>query len=103
MSELTIALGIVAPYYNLALVIILICLFIKLFKTEKTNKRVFMLPWYLIFVALMLFVVEELFTVLRTAEVFNFPAHINGFFELGIIAIFIYVVLLQKERMKKKR
>jgi hypothetical protein len=101
MSDLGLALGTAAPYYNLVLVAILIYLFIKLFRAQKINRRVYMMPWYLLFVALIIFVVEELFTVLRTAGILNFPAHINGFFELGIIAIFIYVLLIQKQHLKK--
>lgn len=104
MTEFWAALGLVAPYYNLLLVVILFYLFLKLFATPaKNRKKVFQKPWTLIFVALIIFIIEELLTVLRTAGLLNIPAHINGFFELGIIILFIYALLLQKDWIKKKK
>lgn len=104
MSEFWVALGLVAPYFNLVLVLVLFYLFLKLFATPvKSRKKVFQKPWILIFVALCIFVIEEILTILRTAGLLNIPAHINGFFELGIIILFIYALLLQKERIKKKK
>jgi len=101
MTEFFSALGLIAPYYNLVLVVILFFLFLKLFATPKKNHRVFLTPWVLVFVALIIFVIEELLTILRTAGLLNIPAHINGFFELGMICIFIYTLLSQKDWMKK--
>lgn len=95
MTELTLALGIVAPYYNLVLVIIVVWLFAKLFKTPATART--LLPWKVIFAALCIFIVEELLTVLRAQQLVLIPAHINGFFELAIITLFIYALLKQKE------
>ena len=101
MSELTVALGLVAPYYNLVLVIITIYLFAKLFNTPVKSKKVYLLPWKIIFVALFVFIIEEVLTVLRTAGIISIPMHINGFFELIIISLFIYMLLLQREYNKK--
>lgn len=101
MSELTVALGLVAPYYNLVLVIITAYLFIKLFNTPVKNKKVYLKPWKIVFIALFVFIVEEVLTVLRTAGIISIPIHINGFFELIIISLFIYTLLLQKEYNKK--
>ncbi|MBI4141493.1 hypothetical protein HY484_01055 [Candidatus Woesearchaeota archaeon] len=95
MSEFTLALATVAPYYNLALVLIVIWLFVKLFKTPAKART--QLPWKVIFAALCIFIVEELLTVLRTQQLVLIPVHINGFFELGIITLFIYALLKQKE------
>lgn len=103
MSEFWAALGLVAPYYNLVLVVILFYLFLKLFATPAKNKKVYQKPWTLVFVALIIFIVEELFTILRTEGLLNIPAHVNGFFELGIIILFIYALLLQKDRIKRKK
>lgn len=89
-----------APLYNLGLVVIAIFLFIKLFATPIRDKRVYLMPWKLLFFALMVFVVEELLTVMRAMDVINIPRHINGFFELIIICTFIYMILLQKEHIK---
>lgn len=101
MSELTVAMGLVAPYYNLVLVIVTAYLFIKLFKTPIKNKKVYLKPWKMIFIALFVFVLEEALTILRTAGIINIPIHINGFFELSIISLFIYTLFLQKEYNKK--
>jgi len=103
MSEFWAALGLVAPYYNLVLVVILFYLFLRLFATPAKNKKVYQKPWTLVFVALIIFIIEELFTILRTEGLLNIPAHVNGFFELGMITLFIYALLLQKDRIKRKK
>ena len=95
MSEFTLALGMVAPYYNLLLVGIVLYLFMKLFKTDGHQKR--LVPWKVLFAALLIFVLEEVLTILRSNSVINIPVHINGFFELVIIVLFIYALLKQKE------
>jgi hypothetical protein len=100
MSDFYVALGTIAPYYNLALVVVTVLLFIVLFRTDK--KGVFMKPWYLFFVCICIFILEETFTILRaTGLVTIVPAYMNAFFELGIIIIFVYIVLIQKEYLKK--
>jgi heme A synthase len=101
MVELGVALGMIAPYYNLAMVVVVIWLFFALFRTEPKAK-VFLFPWKLLFFSVIVFVVEEILTVLRSADVINIPVHINAFFELVIIAVFIYALLLQKEHVSKK-
>ncbi|MBW2972979.1 hypothetical protein KY346_01150 [Candidatus Woesearchaeota archaeon] len=103
MSEFFSALGLIAPYYNLVLVVVLFYMFLKLFATPVKNKKAFQKPWTLIFVALLIFIVEEVLTVLRTAGLLNIPAHINGFFELGMIILFIYTLFLQKDMIKRKK
>ena len=100
MSELYIALGRAAPLYNLVLVLVAIWLFITLFRTPKG--KAFMNPWYLLFVCVLLFVLETIITILRASGKLLFiPQYTNSFFEFAIIVIFIYVVLLQKEYVKK--
>jgi heme A synthase len=101
MVDLGIAAGIIAPYYNLAMVVVAVLLFLALFKTEQKAK-VFLFPWKLLFFAVVVFIVEEILTVLRSAGVIDIPVHINAFFELVIIAVFIYALLLQKEYVKKR-
>ena len=104
LSEFTIALGQIAPFYNLGFVAILIFLYIKLFQTHAMRKsRVYLAPWVLLFAALCVFILEEVFTILRAVGVLNIPTHINGYFELVIIALFIYAVLLQKQFIKKHK
>ena len=99
MPDFYLALGTVAPFYNLALVVITILLFVMLFKNPK--REAFMMPWYLLFTCICIFILEELFTILRSAGLTIIPPHINAFFELAIITIFIYMVLLQKEHVNK--
>lgn len=101
MTELVTALTVAAPYYNLSLVIIVLFLFGKLFSTKIINKKVYLAPWHYIFVAVLIFIVEEVLTVLRQARVIDIPFYINGFFELAIISLFIYTLLLQKERIER--
>ena len=94
------ALGAAAPYYNLFLVAVVVYLLISLF-VEK-SKKTYLLPWYLLFIGVLVFILEEITTVLRALDVINIPVHINGFFELIIISTFIYMLLLQKEHMRKR-
>src|SRR3989338_404545 len=92
--------GIVAPYYNLALVLIVIIMFLKMFSIS--NRKVFALPWKLMFAAVIIFVVEEVITVLNLLGLFATPRILNVIFEFFIITLFIYALLLQKEHLKKK-
>jgi hypothetical protein len=101
MVELGVALGMIAPYYNLAMVLVVLLLFTKLFKIEQKAK-VYLFPWILIFVALLVFVLEEAITILRALGLVDIPIHINAFFELVIIAVFIYSLLSQKQYVKKR-
>ncbi len=99
MVNFYVALGMVAPFYNLALVVVAVWLFIVLFRTPSATS--FMKPWYLLFACICLFILEETITILRAAGILTFiPQHTNAFFEFGIIAIFIYIVLIQKEYVK---
>jgi len=98
--SLGLSIGEVAPLYNLGLVIIALILFVTLFTTKVKDKRVYLMPWKLLFFGVLIFVVEEVMTVLRMMEIVNIPRHINGFFELIIICTFIYMLLLQREHVK---
>ncbi len=101
MVDTGIALGMVAPYYNLALVAVVLWLFRLLFKTEPKAK-VFLFPWKLLFFAVLIFIAEEILTVLRSTGLIDIPLHINAFFEIVIISVFIYALLLQQEYVKKR-
>ncbi|MEM4254434.1 MAG: hypothetical protein QXR48_03580 [Candidatus Woesearchaeota archaeon] len=101
MVEFGVALGMIAPYYNLILVLVAVLLFIALFRTEQKAK-VFLFPWKLVFFSLIIYVIEEGLTILRALGIVDIPVHINGFFELIIVSAFIYALLLQKEYIKKR-
>lgn len=89
------ALTIAAPFYNLAMVVIVLLLFSKLFKHHPKNA--YLSPWHYVFAAVLIFILEEVITVLRAAGILNITLYINGFFELAIISLFIYTLLLVKE------
>jgi len=92
-----------APILNLVLVFFVVLpLFIKLF-TRKADEHIYTTPWKLLSVALTLFIIEEILTKLRRFGVVEYNHFIiNGFFEVGIITIFIYMLLLQKEHVSKE-
>jgi hypothetical protein len=93
-------LGMVAPYYNLVLVIIIMPLFIKLLSVK--HKKLILKPWRLLFIAILIFVVEEVLTVLNGLGITNSPRILTPIFEMAIITLFIYMLLLQKEIIGKK-
>ena len=63
VQTLAYCLGMVAPYYNLALVVIVIILFLRLFKTP--NKKTYLKPWKFLFAAVLVYVGEEIITVME--------------------------------------
>ena len=89
----------VAPLYNLVLVAIVIILYIYLLKIK--TKNFYALPWILIFIAICIFIVEEIITVLSNTGIYLIPHFIFGFFEMAMITLFIYALLLQREYIKK--
>ncbi|MEA2037669.1 MAG: hypothetical protein U9O94_09235 [Nanoarchaeota archaeon] len=99
VQNLGLCFGMVAPYYNLALVIIVVLLFLKLFRTP--SEKTFIRPWELLFVALLVYVVEEIITVLHMANIITTHSVVFPLLETVIITLFIYVLLLQKENVKK--
>jgi hypothetical protein len=93
------AVGMVAPYYNLALVIIVLFLFAKLF-SFNSKKFAYIKPWKLLLIALIIFVVETAMTILRGLAIISFHPAIFPAFEMIMITLFIYMILLQKQYAK---
>ncbi|MBI2564948.1 hypothetical protein HYV79_03075 [Candidatus Woesearchaeota archaeon] len=89
----------VAPYYNLTFVLIVLFLFILLFKTSA-RKKLYLQPWKLLFAGLIIFVLEEVLTILRALKWLLIPVHVNGFFEFLIIALFVYALTLQNKHVR---
>ena len=90
--------GMVAPFYNLVLVTIVVILFIVLLRTKtKVDNK----PWKLLFVAIIIFIIETFATIMGSAGIVVIPRAYFGLLEMGIISIFIYTLLLQKEAIKK--
>ena|SRR3989344_9089885 len=90
--------GIAASYYNLIFVAIIIFLFLKLLKIPT---QLYKRPWKLLFIAVLVYVLEEILTILQNAGIISFPHFIVGFFEMVIILLFIYMLLLQRDYIKK--
>ncbi|MFH1642436.1 MAG: hypothetical protein ABIC04_06070 [Nanoarchaeota archaeon] len=95
MAGIDVCLGLVAPYYNLALVMVIMPLFVKLLsmKTKKVN----LTPWAILFTALIVYIVEEILTILNGMGIIASPRILTSLFEMVIISLFIYMLLLQKE------
>jgi|TARA_B100001971_G_C18206700_1_gene548082 hypothetical protein len=100
VGTLAACLGRIAPFYNLALVTLVIILFLKLFKI-KHNKHVFLKPWGLMFIGIIIYVVEQLVTVFDQAGVIVASKLLFPIFEFFIIITFIYMLLLQREHLGK--
>lgn len=95
------AFAVVGPVYNLILVVVASILFIKLFNAEE-YQHMYTKPWKLIFAGVIIFVLESVITVLRSLSATSVGRHINGFFELVIVILFIYALLLQREDVKQQ-
>jgi len=90
--------GLIAPYYNLVFVIIIFILFAKLFSIK--NPKVPTSSWKLLLAGLIIFFIESILTVLSALELVSFPHIIFPLFETVTISLFIYMVLLQREKLK---
>jgi len=99
VQTLPYCLGNIAPYYNIILVIIVLYLFSKLFKTP--NKKTFLKPWKVLLTAVFVYLSEEIITVLDMAGIINVSKLVFPLLEMVIITLFIYVLLLQREHTKK--
>lgn len=98
------SIRLVAPIYNLVLVAIVIVMFIILFKNAK--KSYFVKPWKFLFYIILLFVFEEIMTVLIHLNVIDYPRIIHAGIEMLMVSFFIYALLSQTEyidKVKKKR
>ncbi len=93
--------GIVAPYYNLVLVIIVGFMFLRLF--QMPNKGIFIVPWKILFGGLCIYIVEEVLNILSIIDVLQTPRIINAVFEMLMITLFIYLLLLQKDYMEQRK
>lgn len=92
------SIALVAPLYNLVFVVVVLILFYNLFKIS--NKLIFQKPWQLLLIVVIIFIVEEVMTVLRAFNAMAFPSSIFPIFEMAMISLFIYMVLLQREYVK---
>ncbi len=98
MTDVSACIGTAAPYYNIVLVLILIPLFIKLLTIK--NKKINLKPWKILGIALSIYVVEEILTILNGLGITNSPSILPPVFEFIIITLFIYMLLAQKEDLR---
>jgi len=99
MAVLGYCLGRVAPFYNLALVAVVVILFIRLFLLNP--KKVYLKPWKLLFAALLVYIGEQTITIVEQAGVIDVSALLFPILEMIIISLFIYLLLLQREYVRK--
>tara|TARA_Y100000310_G_C20555246_1_gene750171 strand:+ start:600 stop:905 length:306 start_codon:yes stop_codon:yes gene_type:complete len=100
VGTLAACVGRIAPFYNLALVAVVIILFLKLFKMEH-GKDIYVKPWKLMFLGILIYVVEQVVTVFEQAGALTVSNLIFPIFEFFIIVTFIYMLLLQREHLGK--
>lgn len=101
MSHLTECLGLSAQLYNMAFVVIVIVLFVILFRIK--NKKRFITPWKFIFAALCTYIVEQVASILNSNGVLQVPKILFPLLEMAIISLFIYALLTQKEHLKNRK
>ena len=94
-------LGLVAPYYNMVLVVIVVILFINLFR--RSDKKTFIMPWKFLFFAICVYVVEEIATIMASANLIILHGLINVILETIIVTLFIYMILIQREYVKNEK
>lgn len=93
-------LGFSAIYFNFLIGLINTLVLIRLF-TIPTKKGIYLKPWKVLFIIGIIFLVEELFVFLRALGMMSVPLYVDGYFGLIIIALFLYMVMLQREHVKK--
>jgi hypothetical protein len=93
------AAALVAPYYNLVFSLIVLMLFLKLF-SYSSYRFAYHKPWKILFLGFLLFIVETIMTILRGLGLIVFHPAIFPVFEMIIITLFIYMLLLQKQYLK---
>ncbi len=92
----------VLPRLNLLLVAFLIALF-SIMLSRRPDNVTYTRPWKVMFIALIIFVIEEVITVMRLADIISYRhLMVHGFLEMGIIFCVIYLFLEQKEFLKRK-
>lgn len=93
-------IGIAAQYYNLALVVLVIILYIALLRLPAG--KVFIKPWKYIFLSLCVYVIEQVLSILNTTGIMLIDPLIFPTIEFVIITIFIYTLLTLREHIKQE-
>jgi hypothetical protein len=85
---------VVLPLVNMLLGVAIFIYFIRLFFLPK--RLIYMPPWELIFSAFILYTIEEIITIARSAGLLDYPLVIHRFFEMCIIVLFLQALWLHK-------
>lgn len=96
----------IAPIYNLVFSLIVFYLLFRLVTLKKKSKKVFIKPWYFLFAALSVFVLEEIITLMKFFNVISdaiIPRWFNAVFELIMVILFIYMLFMQINHVAKKK
>jgi hypothetical protein len=99
MEQIAECLGIGAQYYNLALVIVVIIMYIILLRLPAG--KAFIKPWKYIFASLCIYIIEQILSILNTTGAVTVHPIIFPILEFFIITIFIYTLLTLKEHIKE--
>jgi hypothetical protein len=106
MAEITQAIGMIAPLYNVALVIITFFLLWKLLNVKQKDKKIYLHSWKFLFAAIGLFLLESLITAMKFFGIITeqmVPRWFNAVFELVIIVLIIYMLFLQLNHVVMKK
>ena len=98
MNPLAHSIGQVAPLYNLALVTVVVILLVVLLR-KKTKLSLF--AWKVMFFIVMVYVMEEILTVLHKFSIIYVPRITMAILELVMLTTFLFMVLNQREEVKK--
>jgi hypothetical protein len=105
MADFVQSVSLIAPLYNLAFSLIVFILLFRLIKLRRTNRRVFITPWYYFFAAICVFLLEEGITALKFFGIISeavVPRWFNAVFELIMVTLFIYMLFVQIEHVQKR-
>ena len=64
------------------------------------TKTIFVRPWKFLFFAILIYVIEEFFTVAEGLNLILLPVWLFPLFEMIIVILFIYMLLIQREHIK---
>ena len=82
----------------IALLIFIIILLSILFTVREKEA---LLPWKVIFTAVLLLLAAEIVRLLSITGWYTGPREVIGFFELIVVALFVYTLLVKLERLSE--
>lgn len=95
-----VALGWIAPYYNIIFGAIALFMFYRLF-SMKRRKDIFITPWYYLYLAILMFMIETVLAILYGWSIYIVPHFVFGILEMIMVTSFTYMLFLQREYIKR--